>query len=87
MHAKASFASIRGTIVSEWAFDEAGFTLNVTIPANTTARVYLPLLQNADSDKTKELAELEGATVLVENRQEVILNVPSGNYTFRVPLN
>ena len=39
---RASFASIRGLIKSEWHIDGGTFTLNVTIPANTTASVILP---------------------------------------------
>jgi alpha-L-rhamnosidase len=42
-HAKASYHSAYGEIVSEWKIDNNIFTLNVTIPANTTAEVYLPM--------------------------------------------
>jgi len=41
-YAKASYKSIHGKIVSDWKIDGQRFTLNVTIPANTTAMVYLP---------------------------------------------
>jgi len=35
--AKASYESIRGKIISDWIRTGDGFTLKVTIPANTTA--------------------------------------------------
>ncbi|MFH1717237.1 MAG: family 78 glycoside hydrolase catalytic domain, partial [Planctomycetota bacterium] len=41
-HAKASYESIHGRIVSDWRLSNGTFTLNVTIPANTTATVYVP---------------------------------------------
>lgn len=40
--AKASFNSVYGEIVSDWKIENGLFILNVTIPANTTATVYLP---------------------------------------------
>lgn len=41
--AKATFDSVYGPIASAWQIDDAGvFTLDVTIPANTTATVTLP---------------------------------------------
>jgi hypothetical protein len=39
---KASYDSVRGKIVSEWKRDGQNITLNVTLPANTTATIYVP---------------------------------------------
>jgi alpha-L-rhamnosidase len=42
-HARAEYDSIRGKIVSEWTLDTAGkLSVNVVIPANTMAKVFLP---------------------------------------------
>jgi alpha-L-rhamnosidase len=38
----ASFNSIRGNIVSDWKRDGEKFMLRISIPANTTATVYVP---------------------------------------------
>lgn len=40
--AKASYQSIYGEIVSDWKIENRLFILNVTIPANTTASIFLP---------------------------------------------
>lgn len=40
--AKASYNSIRGLIISDWKIEKNLFKLNVSIPANTTATVFLP---------------------------------------------
>lgn len=42
--ASASYASMYGDIRSEWHRSGDGITLDVTIPANTTATVYVPTL-------------------------------------------
>ena len=42
-HVRAEYDSVRGKIISEWNLDPAGaFSLNVTIPANSAARIVLP---------------------------------------------
>ena len=40
--ATATFHSPYGEIKSEWKIEAGNFELNVTIPANTTATIYLP---------------------------------------------
>jgi len=47
-HARAEYDSVYGRIVSDWTGTPTGpFKLNVTIPANTTANVFLPAIPNA----------------------------------------
>ena len=68
-----------GKIVADWNGTAAGpFSLAVTIPANTSAKVYLPA---ADHTKVTEggkavKAAKEGATYVVE--------IGSGSYAFQV---
>ena len=45
--AKATYQSVYGEVVSDWKIENGVFKLNVTIPANTTATVYLPGSKNA----------------------------------------
>ena len=40
--AEASFRSPYGLIRSEWTTEQGGFDLLVEVPANTTARIYVP---------------------------------------------
>ena len=49
--ARGQFNSIRGKIVSDWKVADGQFIINLTIPANTTATVYLPI---ADVDQVRE---------------------------------
>jgi alpha-L-rhamnosidase len=83
--AKGSYLSQYGLIRSEWKKKEKSFELSVTIPVNTTATVYIP---------AAEKQQLTESNVLVKDKAEVkfigyengraILQVGSGNYTFKV---
>lgn len=46
-YVKANYQSPYGNIASSWKKDKGSFELNVTIPANTTAMVYLPVNKTA----------------------------------------
>jgi hypothetical protein len=72
---KASYNSIRGKIVSDWKRGGGGFTLNVSIPANTTAMVYVPA-------KSTDAVKAEGATFLRMENGRVVFAIESGSYTF-----
>ncbi len=77
--ARAEYDSIYGKIVSDWSGSLAGpFSLRVRIPANTSARVFLPAIAEA------HLTE-DGNPV--EARQEsgsYVVQIGSGSYTFEV---
>lgn len=80
---RASYDSIRGTIRSEWKLSDGNFELNVSIPANTTATVYLP---TDDSDSITESGESlslsKHVRVLRTEDRVAVLSVPSGDYQF-----
>ncbi|QEG02424.1 Bacterial alpha-L-rhamnosidase [Stieleria maiorica] len=79
----ASYESIRGMIRSDWKVDGGRFRLNVTIPANTAATVYLP---TSDANSITEGCEALGANKhvkLLRTEDDVaILSVESGTYEF-----
>ncbi len=77
--ARAEYDSIYGKIISDWSGTLTGpFSLKVTIPANTSAKVFLPAIAGA------HLTE-DGNPV--EARQEsgsYVVQIGSGSYTFEV---
>ena len=73
---KASYNSICGKIVSDWKRDGEKFTLNVTIPPNTTATVFVPA-KSADDVKKNSSAKF----LRLENGRAVF-EIASGNYEF-----
>jgi alpha-L-rhamnosidase len=77
--ARAEYESIYGKIVSDWKGTPAGpFFLRVTIPANTSARVFLPATAGAHvtEDGNPVSAQAENGSYVIQ--------VGSGSYDFEV---
>jgi len=83
--AKAAYASVRGNISSEWTRDGRHLTLNVTVPVNTTATVYLPVFDNSTVKESNQLVAMSDGVTLIRREKEVaVLEIGSGNYRFTV---
>ncbi len=77
--ARSSFDSMRGRIESGWKIHDGAFELRVTVPANTTARVYVPGSGAACGDTVNSRAVgTEGGATLFE--------VSGGRYVFKSKL-
>ena len=69
LHARGEYDSVYGRIVSDWdAKPGESFSLNVTIPGNTRAKVYLPAIPNAKviQDNHAVDARREAGSLIVE---------------------
>ena len=76
--AKATFYSPYGMISSEWKKTDGKFEINISIPANSTAVVYLPAKKGA-------VVLMNGKKVNVQYKEgKAVLKTGSGNYTFEV---
>ncbi|MFD2163843.1 family 78 glycoside hydrolase catalytic domain [Paradesertivirga mongoliensis] len=85
--ANTSYDSPYGMIKSEWRNTADGFELDVQIPANTTATVYLPAQQSSRiKEGVADLAKLNSANLKQIGYKEgrAIIKVGSGNYRFTV---
>jgi alpha-L-rhamnosidase len=81
---KASYESIRGRISSEWKSERRKFTLQLTVPANTTATVYLPADKAQHiTESGKNIQQADGVTWIGMERGSAVLRVNSGKYFFR----
>ncbi|HVT92770.1 MAG TPA: family 78 glycoside hydrolase catalytic domain [Bryobacteraceae bacterium] len=78
-HARGEYDSVRGKIISDWKGTASGpFSINVTIPPNTTARVFLPAIANAQVTE-------DGKPVPAETKDgSYVVAVGSGSYHFEV---
>ena len=77
--ARAEYESIYGKIISDWKGTPAGpFSLNVTIPANTSAKVFLPVIAGA------HLTEGGNPVEAKEERGSYVVGVGAGSYRFEV---
>ena len=80
---RAHYDSIHGRIASNWKVADGQFELEVSIPANTTATVYLPAHNAASiSESGKKLARAKGVKLLRIEGDRVVLAIESGTYHF-----
>jgi alpha-L-rhamnosidase len=83
----AEYQSVRGTIATEWRKTAGQFELKLSIPANTTANVYLPAAGvESITDGGKPLTAVRGATFLRMEGSRAVLAVQSGSYSFAAAL-
>ncbi len=82
---KGSYESIRGKIESSWRVDGTTFEENVTIPANTSATVYVPAksLEQVTESGVPASRALGVRFVRMEG-DAAVFYVESGKYTFTV---
>jgi alpha-L-rhamnosidase len=80
---KAHYDSIHGRITSNWKRTQEKFELEVEIPANTTATVYLPA-SSADkiTESGRPLAKAKDVRLLRVEGNCTLLAVESGTYRF-----
>ncbi len=80
---KAHYDSIHGRIVSNWKRTQDRFELEIEIPVNTTATVYLPASSVENITEGNEpLAKVSGVKFLSLEGGCAVLAVESGKYQF-----
>ena len=82
---KATHESGYGLIGSEWQRgDDGRISYQATVPANTTATLYLPLLSENDeiTEGGKALEEAEGVTFKGIEDGKAVIELESGSYEF-----
>ncbi|MHC4540929.1 MAG: alpha-L-rhamnosidase C-terminal domain-containing protein, partial [Planctomycetota bacterium] len=81
--ARASYDSIHGTIISDWRLSNGTFTLNTTIPPNTTATVYVPSAGlKRVTESGQPAARAEAVHFLYMDGNDAVFTVGSGSYHF-----
>jgi len=81
--AKGSYDSIRGKIESSWSVTGGKLRLDVRIPANTTANVYVPAKDAASvMESGKPASTATGVKLLRMEDGSVVFLVQSGSYNF-----
>ena len=80
---KAGYKSVRGEIAVDWRLGKKDFKLNVTIPANTIATIYIPTdtpEKVVESGKVADKAE--GVKFLRTKNRAAVYELGSGSYSF-----
>lgn len=85
--AKGHYDSIYGRIISAWKREGHKLTMDIVIPANTTATVYVPSKNEADvTESGKPAAKARGVRFLRWEGKTAVYAVGSGVYQFRASL-
>jgi alpha-L-rhamnosidase len=81
-----SYDSIRGRITSNWRKTDDSVIMDIEIPANSVATVYLPC-SNPEAIKENNIpvAQSPGVKFLRYENNTAIYNIPSGKYHFALP--
>jgi alpha-L-rhamnosidase len=84
----ASIETVRGRVASRWRRTGQGLELDVTIPANATARIYVPAASSASvheiGEGDVEAGRADGVAFVGVEGDRVVYDVGSGSYRFRV---
>jgi alpha-L-rhamnosidase len=82
---QSEYASMYGMIRSSWKKEAGSFQLEVEIPANCTATVYLPAQKlNQVTEGDVPVTQSPGIKWLRDESGRVVLETGSGQYRFRV---
>jgi len=80
----SSYQSIHGEIVSNWKLRGNQVVINVSIPANTSATVYIPTADAANVTESGEsIDKVEGVRFIRMENDRALFAVGSGSYSFQ----
>jgi len=81
--AKASHRSPYGLIASGWQKQNGVFRWNITVPANTTATVYVPdASAESVTENGKPAVQAQGVKLVRMENGRAVFSVGSGSYRF-----
>ncbi len=82
--AKGHYDSIRGRIGAEWKRSNGKFELDIRIPPNTTALVYMPAAEgDSIAESGRRIERAKGVRFLRREGDRSVLEVQSGTYQFQ----
>ena len=83
---QASYESINGLIATRWEKQQDTLTLQVSVPANTVAKVYLPTVDmTAVRESGEPISKVAGIEVVNSQAATGVIQIGSGNYRFAMP--
>jgi alpha-L-rhamnosidase len=79
----ASFRSVRGEIKSAWRKQSGKFVWDITIPANTSATVYIPASGKENvTESGRGIASAKGVKFIKKDGANLVFEIQSGTYHF-----
>jgi alpha-L-rhamnosidase len=84
--AKATYHSVLGKAATSWKITGETLTLDITIPVNATATVYLPSSLNNIKERGRTISDKGDVRFIgIENKESTFV-LGSGNYQFTASL-
>jgi alpha-L-rhamnosidase len=81
---KATLETVRGKVMSHWQHDGTTASLNITVPANSIANVFIPVTSpDTVTEGSKPAAESAGVVLIGETENKTVFEIGSGSYCFR----
>nr|MDO8114625.1 family 78 glycoside hydrolase catalytic domain [Candidatus Sigynarchaeota archaeon] len=85
---KGTVTTIRGTIASEWTIDRDQLDFRVTVPANTTATVVVPVVSEEKIHESGvKVVDVQGIHILGMDHGSIRLHLVPGTYHFTSTIN
>lgn len=85
--ARGEYHSIHGRIACAWRIEGARITVDVTVPANTSAVLHVPTSSPVDiTENGNPLADSAGVEVLETGSREIVCRLAAGKYRFSASL-
>ncbi len=85
--ARSCYRSIRGPITCNWRLEKGRFCMELAVPPNTWATVYVPTADAAGiTESGKPVPESEGVNLIGTEQGNAVLAVQAGKYSFVAPL-
>jgi alpha-L-rhamnosidase len=81
-HAGARYVSAMGPITTDWRLEGGRFQLAVSIPANTSALVHLPVSPGAAIRESGRALPRPGVHLVRRSNSEAIVEIGAGSYDF-----
>jgi alpha-L-rhamnosidase len=79
----ASYKSAYGLIKSNWKKNNGVFEWNISIPANTTARVFIPAVSENNVTESGKALNSDDIKIISWKANVLAIEVPSGDYQFK----
>ena len=81
--ANCELNSVRGKIISNWKSSKKTFKLNLEIPPNTTAKIFVPAKNASDvKENGKQATQINNIKFLGTENEYAIFEIGSGKYKF-----
>ncbi|MGH2644668.1 MAG: alpha-L-rhamnosidase C-terminal domain-containing protein, partial [Chitinophagaceae bacterium] len=82
-YVNASYHSVHGLIKSDWKVKNKDFDWNITVPANTTAEIYIPAKDENDiTESGKQALKTDDVKFLRMEGKMAVFEIGSGEYHF-----